>query len=143
MDELIRSAKKGKAISESDIPPPVAGAPAAAATAAPTAAASESVAAAEKPAPPAEKPPSPPEVSPKPNVAPRTGDVAATTTDAGTLHVLEGRREEYKRAALVAKRQGDNATALQHFKVIKVGERRTAGCVTVVLLHDYAMWVDR
>jgi len=120
LDELIRSAKKGKAISESDIPPPVAGAPAVAATAAPTAAAS--VAAAEKPAPPAEKPPSP-KVSPKPNVAPRTGDVAATTTDAGTLHVLEGRREEYKRAALVAKRQGDNATALQHFKVIKVCER--------------------
>lgn len=38
-----------------------------------------------------------------------------------TLALLAARRDEYKRAALVAKKSGDTATAIGYIKVAKVG----------------------
>lgn len=45
---------------------------------------------------------------------------APNIVDEDTLQLLIARREEYKRAALLAKQAGDMTTAIKHIKTAKV-----------------------
>nr|CAB3228095.1 coiled-coil and C2 domain-containing protein 1A-like [Phallusia mammillata] len=108
IDDLLKLAKKGKPISEDDIPPMVAGAvnpP----TSTPAVVETEPI----KPKDP------PPSIAPKPVVKKAPTKVQQAEADPKILQILERRKQEYKVAALQAKRDGDKTAALGYFKVIK------------------------
>ncbi|NWR00517.1 C2D1A protein, partial [Paradoxornis webbianus] len=99
LEQMLESVQKGKQIDEAEIPPPVAlgkggGAPG--------------------PPPPMSpeapvQPPAPPQPSPAPDPCP----------DPSSVPALQARLQELQKEALLAKRRGDTATALGHFRAAK------------------------
>ncbi|CAN8001881.1 unnamed protein product, partial [Ixodes hexagonus] len=154
LESLVKKARAGAAISEEDIPPPVA-IPKAASASAPPLPSRECVPlinfsmrrkfkpspAPVAPAPPAapEEPPASvpsapaaapvapprPQHRPAPPVPPRSGSMsgepvaAAAPAPGSTEHTLTTRRDQYKQAALGAKRRGDQQTAIKYIRTAK------------------------
>uniref|UniRef100_A0A452F5U1 Coiled-coil and C2 domain containing 1A n=1 Tax=Capra hircus TaxID=9925 RepID=A0A452F5U1_CAPHI len=108
LENLLASVRKGKAIDEGDIPPPVAVGKGPVATPSHT---------------PAPTQPAP--LNPPPSAAPSSSLASAKPQpppgpcSPGPLAQLQSRQREYKLAALQAKQQGDTATAAKHFRVAK------------------------
>uniref|UniRef100_V5HG52 Putative cc2d1a protein n=1 Tax=Ixodes ricinus TaxID=34613 RepID=V5HG52_IXORI len=140
LESLVKKARAGGAISEEDIPPPVAIPKAASASAPPPAPSQEPPSAVPVPsaAPPPEPPrsaPSAPDAAPvapprpqhrpAPPAPPRSGSLsgeptaAATPAPGSTEHTLTTRRDQYKHAALSAKKRGDQQTAIKYIRTAK------------------------
>ncbi|XP_077893290.1 coiled-coil and C2 domain-containing protein 1A isoform X5 [Ictidomys tridecemlineatus] len=117
LENLLASVRKGNAIDEGDIPPPVAVGKGPAATPS------------HMPAPPPLVPTNPP--TPEPRVTRESPPASAPASAPGSakpqlppgpcssLAQLQSRQREYKLAALHAKQQGDTAAATRHFRVAK------------------------
>ncbi|KAM4798138.1 coiled-coil and C2 domain-containing protein 1A isoform X1 [Urocitellus parryii] len=117
LENLLASVRKGNAIDEGDIPPPVAVGKGPAATPS------------HVPAPPPLVPTDPP--TPEPRVTRESPPASAPASAPGSakpqlppgpcssLAQLQSRQREYKLAALHAKQQGDTAAATRHFRVAK------------------------
>lgn len=115
LENLLASVRKGNAIDEGDIPPPVAVGKGPAATPS------------HMPAPPLLVPTNPP--TPEPRVTRESPPASAPGSakprlppgpcSPGPLAQLQSRQREYKLAALHAKQQGDTAAATRHFRVAK------------------------
>ncbi|RLV73084.1 hypothetical protein DV515_00017271, partial [Chloebia gouldiae] len=92
LEQMLESVRSGKPIDRAEIPPPVALGKAAG------------------------TPGLPPTVSPEPPVQPPAPDPGP---DPGSVPALRLRLQELQKEALLAKRRGDNATALEHFRAAK------------------------
>lgn len=119
LENLLASVRKGKAIDEGDIPPPVAVGKGPVATPSHTPAPTQ-------PAPlnPLAPDPrvvvaSPPSAAPSSSLASAKPQPPPGPCSPGPLAQLQSRQREYKLAALQAKQQGDTATAAKHFRVAK------------------------
>lgn len=111
LETMLKQALAGKTINPDDIPPVV------------------SIKTANEPPPsqPSEapqstpmevQPDSQPDPQPQPQVV--SSDPVIPAVDETKINALVERRGEYKTAAITAKRSGDNATALQYVKMIKI-----------------------
>ncbi|XP_066063763.1 coiled-coil and C2 domain-containing protein 1A isoform X2 [Chamaea fasciata] len=99
LEQMLESVQKGKQIAEAEIPPPVALGKGGGAPGPPPPVSPE----------PPVQPPAPPQPSPAPDPCPVPSLVPA----------LRARLQELQKEALVAKRRGDTATALGHFRAAK------------------------
>ncbi|XP_040064712.2 coiled-coil and C2 domain-containing protein 1-like [Ixodes scapularis] len=140
LESLVKKARAGGAISEEDIPPPVAIPKAASASAPPSAPSQEPLPSV--PIPSAAPPPDPPRIAPSapdaapvapprpqhrpaPPAPPRSGSLSGEPTAAAapapgsTEHTLTTRRDQYKHAALSAKKRGDQQTAIKYIRTAK------------------------
>ncbi|XP_077643781.1 coiled-coil and C2 domain-containing protein 1A [Lonchura striata] len=103
LEQMLESVRSGKPIDRAEIPPPVALGKAAGTPGLPPPVSPEPPA---QPPAPAQPPPAP---DPCPDPCP----------DPGSVPALRLRLQELQKEALVAKRRGDNATALEHFRAAK------------------------
>ncbi|KAM5308152.1 coiled-coil and C2 domain-containing protein 1A isoform 3-T3 [Glossophaga mutica] len=119
LENLLASVRKGNAIDEEDIPPPVAMGKGPMATPSHTSAPT-------LPAPmnpPAPEPrvtvEGPPSTAPASSLGLAKPQLPSGSCSTGPLAQLQSRQREYKLAALHAKQQGDTSTAARHFRVAK------------------------
>uniref|UniRef100_H3B0H8 Coiled-coil and C2 domain-containing protein 1B n=1 Tax=Latimeria chalumnae TaxID=7897 RepID=H3B0H8_LATCH len=125
LETMLTSVKKGKKISEEEIPPPVASGQSGVSLGPPSAVVSTP--SPNQPAPVPVVRPTPPPVLPKPKVAtaesacpPPSRPVDTPSPDASsTRAAVQGRQREYKLAALQAKRNGDSELATQYYRIGK------------------------
>ncbi|NXX31721.1 C2D1A protein, partial [Nicator chloris] len=103
LEQMLESLRNGKQIDEAEIPPPVALGKGGGAPGPPPPVSSE----------PLVQPPAPPQPPPAPDPCPDP------CPDPGSVPVLRVRLQELQKAALAAKRRGDTATALGHFRAAK------------------------
>ncbi|XP_016073460.1 PREDICTED: coiled-coil and C2 domain-containing protein 1A [Miniopterus natalensis] len=119
LENLLASVRKGNAIDEEDIPPPVAvgkGPTAASShTPAPTLPASVNLPAPE----PRVTVEGPPSNAPALSLGLAKPQLPPGPCSTGSLAQLQSRQREYKLAALHAKQQGDSSAATRHFRVAK------------------------
>ncbi|XP_070272297.1 coiled-coil and C2 domain-containing protein 1A isoform X4 [Myotis yumanensis] len=119
LENLLASVRKGNAIDEEDIPPPVAVGKGPAATSshtpAPTLPGSMNLPAPE-PRVPVEGPPS---TAPASSLGLAKPQLPPGPCSTGPLAQLQSRQREYKLAALHAKQQGDTSAATRYFRVAK------------------------
>ncbi|KAM4880185.1 coiled-coil and C2 domain-containing protein 1A isoform 2-T2 [Sylvia borin] len=101
LEQMLESVQKGKQIDEAEIPPPVALGKGGGAPGPPPPVIPE----------PAVQPPAPPQPSPEPSPVP--------SPVPSSVPALRARLQELQKEALVAKRRGDTATALGHFRAAK------------------------
>ncbi|XP_053789061.1 coiled-coil and C2 domain-containing protein 1A isoform X2 [Vidua chalybeata] len=99
LEQMLESVRSGKPIDQAEIPPPVALGKAGGTPGPPPPV---------SPEPPAQ-PPAPPQPPPAPDPCP----------DPGSVPALRLRLQELQKEALAAKRRGDNAVALEHFRAAK------------------------
>lgn len=121
LESLLKQAEAGKPINNEDIPPVIAVKPAQSQNtdgSPPVSAAAAAATPATPATPPEVQTPTEVPASPVQSIEP----VQPTTTnvDESKISVLLARQQEYKVAALNAKRSGDKTSALQYVKVIKV-----------------------
>ncbi|KAL0894441.1 hypothetical protein ABMA27_013043 [Loxostege sticticalis] len=118
LNDLLKQAKAGKPIKDEDIPPPASvGKPASAPPPDPTPIEPEPVAVEPSAPEPEEEPPSLPEPTEPPPPPPHAEDVDPEKQQG--LNLILRRKEEFKAAALSAKRAGDKTLALEFLKVVK------------------------
>lgn len=97
---MLESVRSGKRIDEAEIPPPVALGKGGGTPVLPPPVSPE----------PQVQPPAPPQPPPAPDPCP----------DPGSVPALWVRLQELQKEALAAKRRGDTATALEHYRAAKV-----------------------
>ncbi|NXT05248.1 C2D1A protein, partial [Prunella fulvescens] len=108
LEQMLDSVRSGKPIDQADIPPPVALGKAGGTPGLPPPV---------SPEPPVQPPaPAQPPPAPDPSLDPSLDPCP----DPGSVPALRARLQELQKEALLAKRRGDNATALGHFKAAKV-----------------------
>ncbi|XP_077291007.1 lethal (2) giant discs 1 isoform X2 [Arctopsyche grandis] len=106
LKDQLKQAKAGKPVNEEDIPPIVS---------------TSKHNPAENPVPASVN--ISPEPEPVPVLEPEPAPLNLSDETMSILNVLTDRRNEYKAAALLAKKSGDNVTAMNHVKMVKQFER--------------------
>ncbi|XP_006928548.2 coiled-coil and C2 domain-containing protein 1A isoform X1 [Felis catus] len=120
LENLLASVRKGNAIDEGDIPPPVAVGKGPAATPSHTPAPSQPASTTSQPAPePRVTVEGPPSSAPASSTGLAKPQLPPGPCSPDLLAQLQSRQREYKLAALHAKQQGDTATAARRFRVAK------------------------
>ncbi|GAB5567802.1 coiled-coil and C2 domain-containing protein 1B isoform X1 [Prionailurus iriomotensis] len=120
LENLLASVRKGNAIDEGDIPPPVAVGKGPAATPSHTPAPSQPASTTSQPAPePRVTVEGPPSSAPASSIGLAKPQLPPGPCSPDLLAQLQSRQREYKLAALHAKQQGDTATAARRFRVAK------------------------
>uniref|UniRef100_A0A8C8YGA0 Coiled-coil and C2 domain-containing protein 1A n=1 Tax=Panthera leo TaxID=9689 RepID=A0A8C8YGA0_PANLE len=120
LENLLASVRKGNAIDEGDIPPPVAVGKGPAATPSHTPAPSQPASTTNQPAPePRVTVEGPPSSAPASSIGLAKPQLPPGPCSPDLLAQLQSRQREYKLAALHAKQQGDTATAARRFRVAK------------------------
>ncbi|KAL1123868.1 hypothetical protein AAG570_001638 [Ranatra chinensis] len=115
LSDLLKKAQRGVTIDESEIPLPVAKGAAKAPVAS---VAPQGLISPLRPAPP---------VPPRIQISEDSEDKQEDAEKSRTLALLAARRDEYKKAAVGAKRRGDTQKALEHVKLLKQFEAVMAG----------------
>ena len=124
INDMLKQANAGRVVNEEDIPPPVLTAAGKKPETQPPAPVTEEETPAPDPvAPPVPRRPAPPPPPPPISTQPSTAEevpLAQPAENVEQINMLKERQGQYKRAAVQAKRAGDNVKAIQYVRIAKV-----------------------